>query len=383
MASQVDKRSLLITGPEIGVKAFKSEGKSSRRPLLRRGKVTDRDRADFCTQLSVMLQARVALHRALEIFERQTRSDAMREIVRQLRSDIQRGSSFDQALARHPAVFDQLTVVSAEAGQESGRLPEVFFDLARHIEKMYALKRKLLQAMAYPALVLAVALFAVTFLLLFIVPSFAEMFSSFQIELPASTRIVMGLSGLLGKFGPVVLIGLVVIALGAKRWSTFPFFRRLIDRYSFSIPLVGDIALKTALARFCRTLGTLLQAQVSLVDALELTGRISTSQRLKGEIESMLKCIRQGLGVADPLAGSRLFPPMVVQMIAVGEETSELDAMLLRVADYYERELDGRIDMLSSVIEPVLILFLGILVAAILISMYLPMFDVVNVVGGM
>jgi type IV pilus assembly protein PilC len=330
-----------------------------------------------------MLQARVALHRALEIFERQTRSEAMRDIIRQLRRDVQAGASFDQALARHPTVFDQLTVVSAEAGQESGRLPEVFLDLARHTEKMYALKRKLTQAMAYPALVLCVALCAVTFLLLFIVPSFAEMFSSFQIELPTSTRLVMGLSDLIARFGPFVLIALAPVVLRGKKLLNLPLLRRLIDRYRFSLPLVGDIALKTAVARFCRTLGTLLQAEVSMVDALALTEKISTSQRLKEEIRAMLTCIRQGLGVADPLADSHLFPPMVVQMIAVGEETSELDAMLLKVAEYYERDLDGKIDMLSSVIEPVLILLLGIVVAAILISMYLPMFDVVNVVGGL
>jgi type IV pilus assembly protein PilC len=349
---------------------------------LLKAKITDRDKADFCTQLSVMLQARVSLHRALEVLIGQTTKVPMKEVIREIASEVQKGSSFDKALATRPDVFDKLFIVSAEVGQESGRLAQVLAHLAGHLEKMSALKRKFLQALTYPALVITVATGAVTFLLVFIVPTFADMFKTFQIELPLSTRLILSLSRFLSFFGPYLLVGSLVGLYLSRETLRRPSVREKMAEMSLKLPLLGEIILKTHVARFCRTLGTLLQAQVSLVEALGVSERIATSGGIRRQIGAILKHVRQGRAIAEPLVDSTLFPPMVVQMIAVGEETSELDTMLLKVADYYEQEIDGKVDALTTIMEPVIVLFLGFVVAAILISMYLPMFDLVNVVGG-
>lgn len=330
-----------------------------------------------------MLQARVSLHRALEVLALQARNERMKEIIQGVAREITKGASFDRALAHFPEVFDNLFVVTAEVGQEAGRLPEVLTNLARHLEKMSALARKVRQALSYPALVLSVAAVVVTFLMLFVVPTFAEMFRSFQLELPASTQFVLSVSRTVEMYGYYLLTGLFI-----SLWITIaglrrPRARRRLQELVIRLPLLGGVIVKTHVARFCRTLGTLLQAQVSLLEALKVTERITSNAGLRSEIGQMISNVRDGHAIARPLKRSKLFPPMVVQMVAVGEETSELDAMLLKVADYYDREIDASVELLSTVIEPVIILFLGLVVAGILVSMYLPMFDMVNLVGGM
>jgi type IV pilus assembly protein PilC len=306
----------------------------------------------------------------------------MKEVIRHLGKEVRKGASFSRALRSRPDVFEELFVVTAEVGQESGRLAEVLSHLARHLEKMNSLKKKVLQALTYPALVLCVAFFAVLFLLVFIVPTFAEMFKSFQVDLPPTTRLVLRVSGLLTANGySIGLMLLAVIFLLAKAVSSSG-FRKKAEAFGLRTPLFGAMVLKNHVARFCRTLGTLLQAQVPLVDALGVSQRISTVDSIKEEIGVILRHVKKGHAVAEPMVGSKIFPPLVAQMITVGEETSELDSMLLKVADYYEQELDARIDALSSIIEPVIILLLGMLIGLILISMYLPMFELMNVVGG-
>jgi type IV pilus assembly protein PilC len=380
MQTPVDIQNILNTRSENGANSSRSliislfTGKISRN-------ISDREKAEFCIQLSVMLQARISLHRALQSLKKQTHNRRFKEVVESLEKEIQKGNSFAKALSMHPNIFDNLFIVTAEVGQESGRLAEVLGNLGQHLDKIASLRRKVKQAMAYPALVVSVAFFAVAFLLIFIVPTFGEMFKSFQMELPASTKIILSLSGMVLNYGPYI-IGASVLCVYLF-WSTLksPAVRQKCEGYMFKLPLISDILLKNHVARFCRTLGTLLQAQVSLLDALEVTRKIITNGDLKEEIRQIIKQVKQGSAIADPIIDSKLFPPMVSQMIAVGEETSELDAMLLKVADYYEKELDNKVEMLSSVMEPVLILILGIIVAAILVSMYLPMFDLVNMVG--
>lgn len=361
----------------------KEEGLFSTIQRIRgRKRVTEKEKSEFSTQLAVMLQAGVSLHRSLEVLARQTKSERLKEVIANLSNEIRKGNSFARALAVQQDVFDSLFVVTVEVGQESGRLPEVLAQLATHLEKMNALKRKFRQALTYPALVLSVSIGAVSFLLVFIVPAFAEMFKSFQIELPFSTKIVLSLSDYVIGYGPYIILLMILGIVFLRRAILSPKTRQKAEQWILKIPIAGDVVLKNYVARFCRTLGTLLHAQVSLVDALGVTQRIFTNDNVREEIDSLLKHVKQGRTVAEPLVESKLFPPMVAQMIAVGEETSELDTMLLKVADYYEKELDAKVETLSSVIEPVIILLLGILVSLILISMYLPMFDLVSVVGG-
>jgi type IV pilus assembly protein PilC len=348
----------------------------------RRKRVTEKEKSEFSTQLAVMLQAGVSLHRSLDVLSQQTKSVKLKEVIANLSNEIRKGNSFARALAKQPEVFDSLFTVTVEVGQESGRLPEVLAQLATHLEKMNALKRKFRQALTYPALVLSVSVLVVTFLLVFIVPAFAEMFKSFQIELPFSTQIVLSLSDYVFSYGPYFLLIIIIAAVFLRNTIHSPATRQKVEQWILRIPVAGDVVLKNYVARFCRTLGTLLHAQVSLVDALGVTQRIFTNDNVREEIGSLLKHVKQGRAVAEPLIESKLFPPMVAQMIAVGEETSELDTMLLKVADYYEKELDAKVETLSTVIEPLIILLLGGLVSLILISMYLPMFDLVSVVGA-
>lgn len=340
-----------------------------------------REIAEFCSQLAVLLRSKVSLHRSLEVLERQTRTTSMKQVIERLTKEIQKGNSFSRALSLQPDAFDSLFVVTAEVGQESGRLAEVLSDLARHLEAMQALKRKFTQALTYPMLVLTVALFSVLFLLVFIVPTFAEMFQSFQLELPVSTQFVLGLSKIIVQYGEYAALVAIIVVIFVRGILFKGTTKHSIESFALRLPFLGDLLLKNMIARFCRTLGTLLRAQVSLVDALVVAQRIISNKELKGEIERILQRVKQGSAVADPVFASRMFPPMVAQMIAVGEESSELDTMFLQVAEFYEKELNAKVEMLSSVIEPIIILFLGLVVATILISMYLPMFDLMNAIG--
>ena len=382
MQQAIDIERFVPVRPTVCTRGANQKSWLDRFELSRWHTVSEKSKVEFCTQLAVMLQARVSLHRALEVLSRQAGDHRMKKVIEHLGNEVRKGNSFSKALRSRPDVFEELFVVSADVGQESGRLPEVLSHLAQHLEKMSALKRKVMQAMTYPALVISVALCAVTFLLVFIVPTFAEMFKNFQVDLPSTTRVALDISGFLTAHGSMLVLGSIVGAFFFVKIISSKRFRENAERVILRIPLFGDLVRKNHVARFCRTLGTLLESQVSLVDALGVSQRISSNDDIKEEIGEILKHVKQGRAVGEPMVGSRFFPPLVAQMITVGEETSELDSMLLKVADYYEKELDGRVDALSSVIEPVIILLLGMLVALILISMYMPMFELMNVVGG-
>ena len=305
----------------------------------------------------------------------------MKSVIAGMVSEIQHGSSFSRALSLHPEVFDNLFVVTTEVGQESGRLADVLSDLADHLEAMQRLKRKVMQALVYPLLVLAVACASVLFLFVFIVPAFAEMFRTFQVELPIGTQIVLALSEWIIAFGHYAIAALVIGGLILRSAPARSVARKGAGALAAKLPFVGQIISKNMIARTCRTIGTLLRARVPLLEALTVAQRMASDRALKEEIERVLERVRHGSALAEPMFDSRLFPPMVAQMIAVGEEGSELDTMLLTVADQFQKELDAKIEILSSVIEPVLILLLGLIVGAILVSMYLPMFELVNVIG--
>jgi type IV pilus assembly protein PilC len=347
-----------------------------------RDRISSNDIATFATQLSVMLEARVSLQQALEVLIVQTQNPRLKEIIQDVSRVVRHGNPLHQALERHPRVFDPLFVVTVEVGQETGRLAAVLAHLAEHLEKMANLKRKLTQAMTYPALVGTVAVCSILFLLIFIVPSFAEMFSSFQKELPPVTQFTVSISTFVTTYGWYAAGFLVAMTSGIFFFLDWHEISRKAALQAVRLPFVGDIVVKTQVARFCRTLATLLGAQVSLVKALEVSQRGLWIEGMRQEVTKILRSVRHGRSIADPLNLSEYFPPMVSQMIAVGEETSELDRMLFKVAAYYERELDAKIDALSSLIEPVVVLLLGFVVAGILISMYLPMFELVGAFGG-
>lgn len=329
-----------------------------------------------------MLKARVSLVRALEILIDQTHSAKMKTVIGDVLKDVKKGGSFSSSLARQSHVFDPLVVVTAEVGQESGRLPDVLSSLAEHMEKMNALKKKVTQALAYPVLVLSVALVVVLFLLLYIVPTFADMFKSANVEIPYATQIVISASEILTDYWLYLLFAVVAGFLLSRWVFKTQVDRGFVERHGIRIPWIGSVMITNYTARFCRTLGTLLQSQVPLIEALNVTKKIFVNESLQAEIERLIKYVKQGQTVAEPLSTSKLFSPMVAQMIAVGEETSELETMLLKVAEFYEQEIADKMETLTTVIEPILIVFLGIIVGTVLITMYMPMFEMANAVGG-
>ncbi|MEP0822954.1 MAG: type II secretion system F family protein, partial [Ignavibacterium sp.] len=266
--------------------------------------ITDSDVATFFTQVSVMLGARVQLHKALEILSSQVKNRTFATVINGLLAEIRRGSPFSKALAMNPQVFDELMVVTAEVGQESGLLAEVLSGLAEYLEKMNALKKRLVQALTYPVLVLTVAAAAVGFLLVFIVPTFAEMFRSFDMTLPWSTEAVLTLSEILTQYGVLAFIGCPGLWFVFRRSLKSESVRTQLEEWIPGIPFIGEVILKNYIARFCRTLGTQLKAQVSLLDALETTRRIIPNRTLKAEIGGIIRIARQGRGVTSSIASS-------------------------------------------------------------------------------
>ena len=295
------------------------------------GKMTEQEKAKFCLELSVMLQAGVSLHRALQVLSDQADKQASKTVLSQLLKEVQKGVSFSSALRQQAETFDNLFVVSAEVGQESGKLPLVMSNLALHLEKINVLKRKFVQALAYPIMVLCVALFAVLFLLIVIVPAFAEMFLSLQVELPPMTKIILSLSHWLTENGLYLLLAVIIAGIALRSVFASTSVKSKIENTAYRLPFIGKILSKNLVARFCRTLGTLLQAQVSLMTALDITQKIFTAETIRKEIQNILKQVKQGKTIAEPIVTSKVFPAMVSQMIAVGEETGSQSRSRLRL----------------------------------------------------
>ena len=337
--------------------------------------------AAFTRNFAVMLKARLPLVEALTMAAESTKQERLRQVLLEVTKGVRHGRSLSQGLAAHPRVFSTLYVHLVRVGEATGLLPDILDRLGQHLEKAQALKRKVRLAMLYPATILLVAFGAAAFLLTSIVPAFADMFRDFGAELPGPTRFVLQLSQALTTHALVVLLatfGFVGVCLAVSRTPAGRFWgHRLVLR----VPVFGALVRKGVLARFCRTLGTLLNSGVALVEALDLLthtlGNVYVAQALK---EVTYK-VQRGSSLHQPLQQTGLFPPMAMQMIAVGERTAALDTLLLQAATHYEDEVDAFVESLTTLIEPVLILVVGGLLGGLIAAMYLPIFDLVNVVG--
>lgn len=336
----------------------------------------------FTRQLATMIEAGLPLVRSLRILTDQTDSPKLREIVEAVRKDIESGSSLSEALRRHEMVFGELYVEMVRAGEIGGALDEVLLRVAAQLEKDQELRRKVRGAMAYPLFVLAFALVAALFMLIFIVPIFAGMYADLGGSLPLPTRIALGISSFLTGFGGVAM--LVLFAVGTffvARWARTENGRMVWGRFVLRIPLgIGSVVRKVAIARCARTLGALVSSGVPVLQALEISATSSGNPVVEAALLRGRDAIRQGSQIHAPLEKEPVFPPMVVRMIAVGEETGNLDGMLSKVADFYESEVDNTVKSLTSIIEPVMILIVGGIVGAIIISMYLPMFRIFELI---
>ena len=346
----------------------------------RRGHIKMRDIVIFTRQFSTMINAGLPLVQALTILAEQSQNKTLSDITRKVVFDVESGNTVADAMGKHPKAFSPLYVNMVAAGEAGGILDTILMRLATFMEKNDALVRKVKGAMIYPSVIMSVAAIAVTVLLIFVIPVFENLFSSAGLALPLPTRIVMGMSRFLKGYWYVVIAAVVTIWFLYKRYTSKPDGRLRVDRILLHIPVLGDVLRKSAVSRFTRTLGTLVSSGVSILDGLEITAKTAGNRVVQDAIMESRASIAGGDTIAMPLKKSGVFPPMVISMISVGEQTGGLDEMLTKIADFYDDEVDAAVGNLLSLLEPLMIVFLGVVVGGMVVAMYLPIFDMINAV---
>ncbi|HSA55767.1 MAG TPA: type II secretion system F family protein [Gemmatimonadaceae bacterium] len=350
------------------------------KPKKKMGSIKMRDIVIFTRQFSTMINAGLPLVQALDILAKQTENKALASATRDIVFDVESGHTVADALAKHPNAFSELYVNMVAAGEAGGILDTILMRLATFMEKNDALIRKVKGAMIYPAVIMSVAVIAITVLLMFVIPVFESMFASVNMALPLPTRVVIGLSDFL-RSQWYILAG----AMAGSVWLFRRYYRTAsgklsVDRALLRFPVLGDVLRKSAVSRFTRTLGTLISSGVSILDGLEITAKTAGNRVIQDAIMASRASIAGGDTIAAPLQKSNVFPPMVISMIAVGEQTGGLDEMLSKIADFYDEEVDAAVSGLLSLLEPIMIVFLGVVVGGMVVAMYLPIFDMINAV---
>ncbi len=342
--------------------------------------VSTRDIVIFTRQFATMINSGLPLVQSLDILGEQTENEALRKVIQEVLYDVESGHTLADAMGKHPKVFTELFVNMVAAGEAGGILDTILLRLATFLEKNDALVRKIKGAMIYPAVIFGVAGSAVCILLIFVIPTFQTMFDSAGIALPLPTRVVIAMSAFLQAFWWAVIIGIVAIVFGIRYAYGTSGGRLFIDRVLLSLPILGDLQRKAAVARFTRTLGTLVSSGVSILEGLEITAKTSGNRVIHDAVMGSRASIAGGETISGPLKESGVFPPMVVQMINVGEQTGGLDEMLSKIADFYDDEVDTAVEALLSALEPIMIVVLGVVVGGMIVAMYLPIFDMINAV---
>ena len=345
-----------------------------------RGSIKMRDIVIFTRQFSTMINAGLPLVQALDILAKQTENKTLSEVTRAVVFDVESGHTVADALAKHPNAFSDLYVNMVAAGEAGGILDTILMRLATFMEKNDALVRKVKGAMIYPGVIMSVAVIAICVLLIFVIPVFESMFGSVGLALPLPTRIVIGLSRFLKGYWYLIGGGIVGTFVVVKRYYASPNGKLQIDKAMLKVPVLGDVLRKSAVSRFTRTLGTLISSGVSILDGLEITAKTAGNRVIQDAIMASRASIAGGDTIAAPLQKSAVFPPMVISMIAVGEQTGGLDEMLSKIADFYDEEVDAAVSGLLSLLEPIMIVFLGVVVGGMVVAMYLPIFDMINAV---
>jgi type IV pilus assembly protein PilC len=346
----------------------------------RAGGIKNRDIIVFTRQFATMINAGLPLVQALDILSKQTENKTLSAVTRQVQRDVESGNTVADALRKHPKAFTDLYVNMVSAGEAGGILDTILLRLATFLEKNGNLVRRVKGAMIYPAVIMSVAGIAITVLLIFVIPVFQDMFASVGMGLPLPTRIVIGLSAFLRHYWWAVIGGLGALGVSIQRYYQTPDGKLVIDRTLLQLPILGDVLRKSAVSRFTRTLGTLLSSGVSILDGLEITAKTAGNRVIQDAVMEARSSIAGGETIAVPLARSAVFPAMVISMIAVGESTGGLDDMLTKIADFYDEEVDAAVSGLLALLEPVMIVFLGVVVGGMVVAMYLPIFDMMNAV---
>lgn len=337
----------------------------------------------FSRQMSTLINAGIPIVQCLNILIEQTSKKNFKNIIANVRDDIERGEFISTSLAKHPRAFSQLFVSMIKSGETGGVLDEVLERLAEYYEKLIALRRKVLLATLYPAFIIIAAVIVIIVFLTFVIPQFNQVFSMFGGELPLPTQILLKVSAFMRKYFIFIMMGIIgVVALFFFIVNRFPKARYLFHIFLLRVPLLGPLFRKIAIERFSHTLGTLVRSGVPILESLEICAKSAGNMVIERAILQARSSIREGERISDPLRASKEFPPMVTQMITVGEETGALDAMLTKLADYYSKEVDAAVSAFASLIEPIFIFILGVIVGGMLISMYLPIFTLPSLMAA-
>lgn len=348
----------------------------------RRKKVKEKDIVVFTRQFATMIDAGLPLVQCLEILASQQDNATLKEVLLKVKADVEAGSTFADALRKHPNVFNELFCNLVTAGETGGILDTILNRLAAYIEKSMNLKKKVKTAMVYPIAVLVVAMVVVVGMLVFVIPVFQKMFADMGGTLPAFTQMVINLSDFMRRY--FLLVGAVLVALYFvfQRYYKTENGQETIDAYLLKLPIFGSLIRKVAVAKFTRTLGTMLSSGVPILEGLDIVARTAGNKIIEKAILKTKMSIGEGKTIAEPLGASGVFPPMVVQMISVGESTGALDSMLSKIADFFDDEVDAAVAALTSLLEPLLMVFLGSAIGAIVVAMYLPIFQMASILGG-
>ncbi|MEO0122858.1 MAG: type II secretion system F family protein [candidate division WOR-3 bacterium] len=344
------------------------------------GRISKRALSVFTRQFATMLGAGLPLLNCLEILSKQTESAGLKRVLDEVRTDVEGGLSLADALRRQPKAFDNLYVNMVESGETGGALDTILQRLATYLEKTVALQRKIRGAMIYPAIISVVAVGAIAVLLIFVIPIFARMYEGVGRELPAMTQLVIRISNFMKVAALPLLIGLILLFTIIRRWHKTESGAKALDPLFLKTPVFGDLIKKQAIARFSRTLSTLLSSGVPIIDALEITAKSAGNWVIEDAILKARVSIKGGENIADPLSKTAVFPPMVTQMIAIGEASGGLDDMLSKVADFYDAEVDQAVENLTNALEPIIMVVLGGVVGFLVISMYLPIFQLASTI---
>jgi len=344
------------------------------------GRISKRALSVFTRQFATMLNAGLPLLNCLEILSKQTESVGLKRVLDEVRTDVEGGLSLADALRRQPKAFDNLYVNMVESGETGGALDTILQRLATYLEKSVALQRKIKGAMVYPAIISIVAVGAIAVLLIFVIPIFAKMYQGVGRELPAMTQLVIKISNFMKVAALPILIGLILLFTMIRRWHKTESGAKTLDPLFLRTPVFGDLIKKQAIARFARTLATLLSSGVPIIDALEITAKSAGNWVIEDAILKARVSIKGGENIADPLSKTAVFPPMVTQMIAIGEASGGLDDMLSKVADFYDDEVDQAVENLTNALEPIIMVVLGGVVGFLVISMYLPIFQLASTI---
>jgi len=368
----------LLRRQQITPTKMSEKGKEFNLPTFG-GSVTAKELAVFTRQFSVMIDAGLPLVQCLEILAGQQENKLFQKVLTGTRAAVEGGSNLSTAMKQYPKVFDPLYSNMVEAGETGGILDTILQRLSTYIEKNVKLKSAVKSAMIYPVGVISIAGGVITLLLWKVVPIFATLFAGLGVDLPLPTKIVIGMSNFVGSiFGLLIVVGLVASVFGIKIWHGTPQGRYILDSIILKLPVLGILMRKIAVARFTRTLGTLISSGVPILEGLDITARTSGNAVVERALFQVRKSLEEGKSLTEPLRDSQVFPGMVTQMIAVGEQTGAMDAMLQKIADFYEDEVDAAVKDLLTALEPVMIVFLGVVVGGVVISMYMPLFSLIG-----